>query len=162
LLKTIFTVGTSDRSADEFFGLLEQHRIRYLVDVRRFPTSRKFPHFGGEVLAALAQERGLEYLSLGHLLGGYRPGGYRHHMLSSEFKKGLARLEQLAFQAKAVVLCAERFPWRCHRRFIAAALQERGWRVFHIIDVDRTWMPGECESQDAKSARGQIELDFSG
>lgn len=162
MLKIIFTVGTSDRSERDLFDLLAQHRIHYLVDVRRFPTSRRFPHFKGEILAALAQQRGLEYFPLGHLLGGYRRGGYRQYMLSGEFRKGLARLERLASRARAAILCAERFPWRCHRQFLAAALQDRGWQVVHIIDPHRTWMPGEKEDQDGKSARGQIELDLSG
>ena len=161
-MKTIFTVGTSNRSVEEFFNLLVQHRIRYLVDVRRFPTSRRLSHFVGRTLAALAEEKGLEYFPLGDLLGGYRPGGYRQHLTSAEFREGLTRLEQLASQTRATIFCAERFPWRCHRRFIAAALEEHGWQVIHIIDPGRTWLPREKEVRDEKSAGGQAELDLSG
>jgi len=161
-LKTIFTVGTSNRSVEEFFNLLVQHRIRYLVDVRRFPTSRRLTHFAGRTLAVLAEEKGLKYFPLGDLLGGYRRGGYRQHLTSAEFREGLTRLEQLASQARATIFCAERFPWRCHRRFIAAALEEHGWQVIHIIDQGRTWLSREKEVWDEKSASGQAELDLSG
>lgn len=161
-MKTIFTVGTSNRSVEEFFDLLVQHRIHYLVDVRRFPSSRRLPHFGEQTSAALAEGKGLEYFSLGDLLGGYRRGGYRQHLASAEFREGLARLEQLASQVSAAIFCAERFPWRCHRRFIAAALEEHGWQVIHIVDPGRAWLPREKEVRDEKSAGGQIEFDFSG
>lgn len=154
-------MGTSDRSAEDFCGLLGEHQIRRLVDVRRFPTSR-FPHFSGKALAALAREGGREYFYLGDLLGGYRRGGYVQHLQTDEFRAGLDRLEQLAAEARTVILCAERFPWRCHRRFIAAALEDRGWQIFHIIDRGRTWQPKKRGEGDERAGRGQVELDLSG
>jgi len=45
------------------------------------------------------------------------------------------------FQQPTAILCAERFPWKCHRRFIGVELARRGWRVVHIIDEERTWEP---------------------
>ncbi|MCI0369960.1 MAG: DUF488 domain-containing protein [candidate division NC10 bacterium] len=39
------------------------------------------------------------------------------------------------------ILCAERLPWRCHRRFIASALRLRGWEVVHTVERDRTCAP---------------------
>jgi uncharacterized protein (DUF488 family) len=158
----IFSVGTSHRSSQAFFDLLAEHRIRRLVDVRRFPTSSRFPHFTQGCLKALAGEEGLEYFYLGDLLGGYRRGGYDQHVLTRKFQTGLHRLEGLASQAPTAVLCAERFPWRCHRRYIAAALEERGWQVVHIIDPGRTWSPEKKENGHEKNARGQIELDLPG
>lgn len=153
-------MGTSHRSVDDFFDLLAEHRIQCLVDVRRFPISR-FPHFSGETLAALASERGLGYFYLGDLLGGYRRGGYIQHLHTAEFRTGLSRLEELAAEARTAILCAERFVWRCHRRFIAAALEDRDWQVVHIIDRGRTWPPQKGGGGDERNARGQIELDLS-
>jgi uncharacterized protein (DUF488 family) len=72
-------------------------------------------------------------------LGGYRTGGSEKHMESPAFKKGLTQLEQAARARRTAFCCAERFPWRCHRRFIAQALERKGWRVIHILDRDRTW-----------------------
>ena len=158
--RTVFSLGTSRRSAEAFFDLLAEHNIRRLVDVRRFPTSSRFPHFNRSTLEILAGEEGLEYFYLGDLLGGYRRGGYGRHLQTEQFQTGLRRLEELTSQAPTTMLCAERFPWRCHRRFIAAALEERGWQVIHIIDPGRTWLAKKRAGDDEKDARGQIELDL--
>ena len=136
----IYTLGTSDRSPEQFLGLLEAFAIKVVIDVRRFPTSR-FEHFKQENLAALLGEKGIDYLYLGTELGGYRKGGYESFMASEQFRHGLERLEEAAKAERAVILCAERLPWRCHRRFISGRLLQRGWQVSHIIDEKRSWSP---------------------
>lgn len=134
----IYTLGSSNRSPGEFLGLLEAFAIQVVVDVRRFPTSR-FEHFKQQNLAALLRENGIGYLYLGAELGGYRRGGYESFMASEQFTDGLERLEEAAKTRKAVILCSERLPWRCHRRFISRRLMQRGWRVSHVIDEKRSW-----------------------
>lgn len=136
----IYTLGSSNRSPEEFLGLLEAFAIQVVIDVRRFPTSR-FEHFRQQNLAALLSEKGIGYLYLGTELGGYRSGGYEAFMASGQFMDGLERLEESAKAKKAVILCAERLPWRCHRRFISRQLLQRGWRVSHVIDEKRSWEP---------------------
>ena len=64
---------------------------------------------------------------------------------TAAFEEGLVELEGMASQVPSVVVCAEALPWRCHRRYIARALEERGWEVVHIIDASRDWVPGERE-----------------
>jgi uncharacterized protein (DUF488 family) len=76
---------------------------------------------------------------MGETLGGYRTGGYEAYMATPLFRQGLDEAEALLSQRCGVLLCSERFPWRCHRRFIARALVARGWRIIHLIDRDRTW-----------------------
>ena len=120
--------------------MLKHLGVEMVVDVRRFPTSR-FEYFRREELARSLPERGIDYLYLGKELGGYRKGGYRSFLVSEEFKRGLERLEKLASQGKIAVICAERLPWRCHRRFIGLELERRGWRVIHVIDEKRSWIP---------------------
>ncbi|MDI6631705.1 MAG: DUF488 domain-containing protein, partial [Thermoanaerobacteraceae bacterium] len=70
----IYTVGTSTRSPEEFLALLRRYGIRAVVDVRRFPSSRRYPHFNRAALAAWLGEAGVTYHYLGDKLGGYRPG----------------------------------------------------------------------------------------
>jgi len=140
--RRIFTLGSSTRSAQEFLDLLAHYQIEAIVDVRRFPTSR-FEHFIKENLALLLEEKGIAYLYLGEELGGYRSGGYEAYMKSQEFEAGLARLQGVAQKKRAAIMCRERLPWRCHRRHIGRALQERGWEVEHLIDLDRVWIPKE-------------------
>jgi len=137
---TVYTLGTSTRGSQEFLELLLNNKIEMVVDVRRFPTS-KFEHFKREQLGRLLAKAGIEYCYLGEELGGYRNHGYRSFIETEEFKKGLQQLEKLAQEKRAVIICAERFPWRCHRRFISLELEKHGWRVIHIIDARRSWVP---------------------
>ncbi|MDR5694758.1 MAG: DUF488 domain-containing protein [Armatimonadota bacterium] len=138
----VFTAGTSTRSREEFLHLLRAFGIEVVVDVRRFPTSQRFPHFVQENFRAFLEEAGIAYVHLGRELGGYRPGGYEAFMETRLFQEGILRLEALAREKKVVVVCSERFPWRCHRRFIARALQSRSWEVVHLIEPGRVWRPG--------------------
>ena len=136
----IYTLGSSTRTKEEFLRLLQHFGIRKVADVRRFPTSR-FQHFQQENLREVLWEVGVDYVHLGKELGGYRSGGYQSHLASSSFREGLERLEREARTKPTAILCAERFPWKCHRRFIGVELARRGWRVVHIIDEERTWEP---------------------
>jgi len=138
---TVYSLGTSTRSLREFLDILQLKGITQVCDVRSFPTSRRFPHFSSWPLATSLREVGIAYSWLGEKLGGYRKGGYEAHMRTPEFMEGLEELERLASGAPTAFICAELLPWRCHRRFIAGALQARGWRVIHIIDADREWVP---------------------
>ncbi len=136
--KRIYTLGHSTRTFDQLVALLRAHGLRQLVDVRRFPTSRRMPWFTREHLARALPEQGIRYFWLGDLLGGYRRGGYPAYMKTPEFQQGLQQLEQLALQAPTAVMCAELLWFRCHRRFIADALCRRGWQVIHVFDGRRT------------------------
>lgn len=139
-MKKIATIGTSDRKPGEFIEVLQHHGIQLLVDIRRFPTSR-FSHFNKENLEKLCHNNKIDYLWLGDLLGGYRKEGYEAYMATNTFLDGLAQLESRAGAQATAFCCAERFPWKCHRRFIAQELHNKGWEVFHIIDRDKTWNP---------------------
>lgn len=139
-MKEIFTLGHSTRSFEEFLLLLKQFEINILVDVRRFPTS-KLEHFKKEKLEALLRQEGIKYVYLGRELGGYRKGGYKKYVETKEFIEGIKKLEKIAKGEKTAIMCAERFPWRCHRKYISIALEERGWRVINILDSERIWVP---------------------
>jgi len=140
--KTIFTLGTSSRSLEEFVHLLRANRIEMVVDVRSFPTS-KFPHFRREALSQSLGEEGLGYTYLGKELGGYRKGGYEAYMQTSDFLRGMELLERMATRCRCAILCAERLPRRCHRRFIARSLEERGWKIVDIVEEGRVGGLGE-------------------
>lgn len=139
----IYSVGSSTRSAAEFLAALAAFGVRAVADVRRFPRSTRYPHFGHEALAALLREAAAAYAWLGDDLGGYRVEGYPAYHETAPFIRGLHRVEALARSSPTAILCAERLPWRCHRRFIATALRRRGWEVVHILELDRSWTPGE-------------------
>ncbi len=135
----IYTIGSTTRPSAEFQALLESYGITTLVDVRIWPYSKRFPHFSKETLEDIARQNGFRYVYLGKELGGYRRGGYEAYMRSVEFAQGIDALEAIGRESRAAFMCCERFPWKCHRRFVALELERRGWRVIHIIEKDRTW-----------------------
>ncbi len=145
--RTLFTVGHSTRTLEEFGSLLKAHRIGILADVRRVPRSRRVPHFNAEILAVDLAQWGVEYVPL-PALGGLRkpqrdsvnlawhnPGfrGYADFMQTPAFEAALAQLIQMASRKPTAIMCAEAVPWRCHRSLIADALIVRGWRVVDLM-----------------------------
>ncbi|NPB09131.1 MAG: DUF488 domain-containing protein, partial [Thermodesulfobacteria bacterium] len=72
----IYTLGTSQRSLEEFLEILAFYRIEQVADVRSFPSSRRYPHFCREELAQALAAAGIRYLWLGKELGGFRKEGY--------------------------------------------------------------------------------------
>lgn len=145
---SIFTVGHSTRSAQEFAELLRGHEVAAIADVRRFPMSRRYPHFNSDAMAKwLVADFGIEYVPFLELGGrrraradsintGWRNQsfrGYADFMQTEEFQAGLVRLEALGREKATAVMCAEAVPWRCHRTLISDALLVRGWRVLEIV-----------------------------
>ena len=139
-MKKIYTLGTNRRNEEDFIEILFAYQIQNLIDVRRFPKS-KIPIFTRETLEPLLHREGIEYYFIGAELGGFRKGGYIAYTLSNEFFKGVTLLESIALNKTTVIICAERFPWKCHRKWIARELHKRGWEVEHIIDKGKVWVP---------------------
>jgi len=132
----LFTVGHSDRSGQELIALLKAAGVELVIDVRSHPWSRRYPWHGRSEMEKLLREAGIDYLWLGAMLGGQRPDGYQQHRLSDCYRRGLEELADLARERRAAILCAEREPWRCHRRYIADDAMRLGLTVRHIIDED--------------------------
>jgi uncharacterized protein (DUF488 family) len=145
-MPSIFTIGHSTHELEAFLGLLRGARIELLVDVRRFPSSRRFPWFNGAELSLSLGDAGVEYLHFealggrrdpvpGSVNGGWRVGqfrGYADHMDSPEFRAAVDRLIELAGDRRVAVMCAEAQWWRCHRRLLSDALLVRGIEVVHL------------------------------
>ena len=149
---TLYTIGHSNRDTDEFLGLLAEHGIRKLVDVRTAAGSRRNPQFMKDELARVLAAHGIAYTHLPALGGFRRPRpdsantawrnasfrGYADYMQTPEFEKALALLLSGANDGPTAVMCAEAVPWRCHRSLIADAVTARGLAVVHIT------APGRC------------------
>ena len=129
---TIWTIGYSGRTRESFLKLHKDYGIEILVDVRHFPTSKN-PDFRRESMEVWLPENGIRYVWLGDLLGGYRRGGYERYMGTPAFREGIERLLQIARQGRTCIMCMERNPKYCHRRFIAAYLEAMGIRMVHIL-----------------------------
>ena len=151
-LSTIWTVGHSIRSAEEFKEILLAHQIKVLIDVRSFPGSRRYPHFNKPELSRQLDSIGLLYLHLPALGGRRRPlpdskntawknssfRAYADHMESADFREGIETLLEVAQTKRTAVMCAEALWWRCHRSLIADFLKARGDEVIHILDARKT------------------------
>jgi len=147
-LQTIHTVGHSTRPIARLIELLEAHRIELLIDVRRWPMSKRYPHFNRDNLAASLADDGIDYIWRQDL-GGFRKAApdspnsawrvatfraYADFMLSADFVRIIAEVESIASVKRMTLMCAEAVPWRCHRQLLADALLVRGWSVRHIMD----------------------------
>jgi uncharacterized protein (DUF488 family) len=146
-VREILTVGHSNHEQQEFVELLHGAGVKLIADVRRYPGSRRQPHFERTALAPILLEAGIGYRWLGEGLGGRRKPstnspngawesaqfrGYADHMATDEFAAGLAELEGLAREQSVAIMCAEAWWVRCHRRLIADALLIRGWKVLNL------------------------------
>lgn len=144
---TVWTVGHSTQPLADFMALLDAHGIRAVADVRRFPGSRKFPHFAAESLARALEDTGRHYLPFPELGGRRKPRadssntawrspgfrGYADFMETGEFRAAIARLVEASRAAPTAVMCAEAAWWRCHRMLIADYLKVTGVTVLHIL-----------------------------
>jgi uncharacterized protein (DUF488 family) len=145
---SVLTIGHSNHSLDQFLALLVQHKVEALVDIRRFPGSRKHPHFNGDNIARALQKSGVEYHWLEALGGrrhkqrdespnlGLENKGFRNYadyMLTGDFREGVEKLLELARQKRTAIMCAEALFWRCHRRLVSDFLVAGGVTVQHIM-----------------------------
>ena len=130
---TLYSIGHSSLPAEVFLSHLERFGICLLIDVRRYPMSRRHPQFNRKALESLLAEKSIEYLHLGEELGGFREGAYEEYVRTESFRRGIAILRENAHRTLAF-LCAEKNPWECHRRFIAEELSRMGYEVRHIVD----------------------------
>jgi len=143
----VYTLGHSTLALEAFVALVRAHGILGIADVRRFPASRRHPHFAREALGGALAAAGIAYTWLPGL-GGRRTGprdsrhvawqsaafrAYADHMETAEFQIALDGLLELARERPTAILCAEAVPWRCHRQLIADALLVRGIEVRHVI-----------------------------
>ena len=145
----VCTIGHSNRTIEEFIGLLWQNGIACLLDIRTVPKSRHNPQFGQDELAASLLDAGIEYRYLKGLGGLRRPlkaspnagwrntsfRGYADYMQTDEFAANVDAVIELAQTRPCALMCAEAVPWRCHRSLVADALLVRGVPVDDIIDA---------------------------
>lgn len=151
-MSSLFTIGHSTRAWPALLELLREHGVEHLVDVRRFPGSRRHPQYAQEALSRALRESGIEY-SHEPDLGGFRKPqpesrntawrsagfrAYADHMDSPEFREALSRLIGLASERIVAIMCAEATPWRCHRQLISDALVARGHEVVHVLGPQRS------------------------
>ena len=144
---TVFTIGHSTRTMEEFIELLKTYCVTLVVDVRTVPRSRHNPQFNKETLPSTLKPEGIKYIHMPDIGGLRRPKhdsinlawknsgfrGYADFMQTKEFTDNLLKIIALARENRLALMCAEALPWRCHRSLISDALVVRHVKVEHII-----------------------------
>ena len=147
----VWTIGHSNQALEPFVRALRAHNIEVVADVRRFPSSRRHPHFSGEQLAAALDGVGIGYVHLPELGGRRAPRkdskntawknegfrGYADYMETPEFAAGIERLLLLATERRTAIMCAEMLWWQCHRSLIADFLKAHAHDVVHIRSAEQ-------------------------
>lgn len=154
----IYTIGHSTRPAGELLEILGRAGVTLLVDVRRYPGSRRHPQYNREVLAGALHRAGIQYRHAAELGGrrdadvaagsgpvaseaasspnaGWGNSGFRvyaDYMATPVFREALDRLVESSREWTVAIMCAEAVPWRCHRNLISDALVARGEEVRHL------------------------------
>ncbi len=144
---TIFTIGHSTHSIEEFVEMLKAHDIKLVVYVRTIPKSRHNPQYNSDTLAAALKGHNIGYEHMPGL-GGLRHAkkdsvntawenssfrGFADYMQTEDFERSLNALIETAGKQPTAIMCAEAVPWRCHRSLIADALLAQGITVINIM-----------------------------
>ncbi len=146
---SVFTIGHSTRTMDEFIELLKTYCVALVVDVRTVPRSRHNPQFNKETLPNTLKPEGIKYIHMPDIGGLRRPKhdsinlawknsgfrGYADYMQTQEFTDNLLKIIALARENRLALMCAEALPWRCHRSLISDALVVRHVKVEHVISA---------------------------
>ncbi len=165
----LFTIGHSNHQLEKLLDLLRQQEIEVVVDVRSQPYSKYAAHFNLDPLREAVNLEGMQFLFLGHSLGG-RPEGddfydaeghvrYDRVAQSPAFLEGIASLDQVLRHNRAAILCSEEDPAVCHRHLLVGrVLAERGIAMLHIRGDGRL----QSDEDLKKNAAGEIQLMLFG
>lgn len=172
--KTIWTIGHSTRSFEEFLDMLHSFNIELIADIRSYPGSRKFPQFNKEALEISLPQNNIQYVHLKNLGGrrkanpdskntGWRHAafrGYADYMETNIFKDGIMDLANRALKQRIAYMCSEALWWRCHRSMISDYLRLQGWDVMHIMGIGKA--ERHSYTRPARIVNGKLnyELEF--
>jgi uncharacterized protein (DUF488 family) len=171
---TVWTIGHSTRSLEEFLALLHSFQITILVDIRNFPGSRRYPHFNKESLELSLPRQGIRYVHLKELGGRRKPSehskntawrhtafrGYADYMETDEFRSAMDRLQEMAREQFTAYMCSEAVWWRCHRSLVSDYLKWKGWTVLHIMDSNKA--TEHPFTKPARIVNGDLHYDEPG
>jgi uncharacterized protein (DUF488 family) len=143
----MLTIGHSNRSWNEFLGLLKKNNVNTLVDVRRYPVSKTWQHYNKNAMEVELEKQGIHYIHIEALGGRRKPDGsednsawendqfrgYADHTKTKEFKEAVDQL--LKMEGNIALMCAEATPWTCHRKILADYLTAKGHEIYDITSA---------------------------
>lgn len=169
--RPVFTIGHSNHSLEKLVGLLKNHGIEVLVDVRSQPYSKYATHFNTRELEPALMDVEIRYLFLGKELGGLPEGAEYYdaqgHVLYSRlaesplFLQGISRVEKGVRRYRVALMCGEEDPTECHRRLLVArVLMERGIVVHHIRGDGSLQSEETLAKEEADRGRDYVQQDL--
>jgi uncharacterized protein (DUF488 family) len=172
--KTIWTIGHSTRSFEEFLEMLHSFSIKLIADVRSYPGSRRFQQFNKEALEVSLPQDNIQYAHLKNLGGrrkanpnskntGWRHAafrGYADYMETNIFKDGIIDLANRALKQRTAYMCSEALWWRCHRSMISDYLRSQGWDVMHIMGIGKAELHSYTGPARIVNGKLNYELEF--
>lgn len=142
-MNEIYTIGHSNHQSEYFIGLLKQHGIEVVCDVRSQPFSKYNPQFNQSAISDELRKNGIKYVFMGTQLGvrsgdpeNYRDGKVCYDLLavSPEFRSGLARLRTGSESYRIALMCTEKDPINCHRAILVSRhLKALNLNIGHIL-----------------------------
>ena len=143
----MMTIGHSTLPIDSFLRALKENGCSLLVDVRRFPGSRRYPQYSQRQLFSALEGEGVQAVWREGLGGRRAPDkdsintgwrnqsfrGYADYMQTRDFADQIDWLMDQQKLNSIVIMCAEAVPWRCHRSLIGDAVLARGGAVEDIF-----------------------------
>ncbi|MBA3828031.1 MAG: DUF488 domain-containing protein [Taibaiella sp.] len=150
-MATIWTIGHSTRTIEEFIAMLHSFNIKILADIRSLPGSKRYPQFNQQALDVALAQAGILYIHM-PALGGRRKArpdsantawrsrsfmGYADYMETKDFKLAIIQLQNIAHTENVAYMCSEAVWWRCHRSLVSDYLKVQGWQVMHIMDIGK-------------------------
>ncbi|HBB97763.1 MAG TPA: Fe-S cluster assembly protein HesB [Blastocatellia bacterium] len=166
---SLWTIGHSTLSIEDFINKLNSFEIQVLADVRSYPGSRRYPHFNKEKLNVSLADANIRYEHFPELGGRRRARpdslniawrnesfrGYADYMETNAFRAGIDRLLNIAATQRTAIMCSEAVWWRCHRSLISDYLKVKGIEVNHIMLI------GKAEPHPFTTAAGIVDGELS-
>jgi uncharacterized protein (DUF488 family) len=155
--ESLYTIGHSSHTWDEFIDLLRRHEIAAVADVRSSPYSRHCPQFNREGLAAGLGAAHIEYIFMGDVLGARSDDpaccvdgrvSFPKMAETPRFRQGVDRLRLKMNERRTAILCSEKDPLDCHRAIlICRHLRQFPVRIRHILEDGGLEGHGQAESR---------------
>jgi len=133
-----YTIGYGDRALEEFISILHESNITHLIDIRRYPHSW-MEEYDKESLQVILPKNGIAYVHCAGV-GGMRESSYNEYMGTEEFRSSFSKLVEFIMVANEnngnpVLMCAEKNPKNCHRRYLAQQLELVGVKIVHLTEA---------------------------
>jgi uncharacterized protein (DUF488 family) len=147
MVSTLYTIGFTKKTAEEFFGLLRNGGVRKVVDVRENRTGQlqgfaRFPdieYFLQQIVGASYEHQPL-FAPSPEIRDAYRatrdwPEYERSFSELMQQREVLHQVRPEDYEGAVALLCSEDGPEKCHRRLVAEMLA-RCWNdMGHQIEV---------------------------